>query len=118
MQSNIQRYIVKSSTSYVPRLTRAFAQKAQSEVKSDQKFNVAPAFPDDFEDSPLKSKILEKPNRDQGMKDPDHPTVYEIYESLQGKPPQPLKSTKKTDKPSPKKPDPAEEQRAPELDEM
>ncbi|KAJ5835853.1 hypothetical protein N7447_001879 [Penicillium robsamsonii] len=114
----MQRYIVRSSTSYVPRLTRAFAQKAQSETKGDQKFNVAPAFPDDFEDSPLKSEILEKRNRDQGMKDSDHPTVYEIYESIQGKPPRPLKSTKKTDKPAEKKPDPAGEARAPELDEL
>ncbi|KAJ5383612.1 hypothetical protein N7517_001523 [Penicillium concentricum] len=114
----MQRYIVRSSTSYVPRLTRAFAQKAQSEIKGDEKFNVAPAFPDDFEDSPLKSEILEKRNREQGIKDADHPNIYEIYESIQGKPPQPFKSAKKTDKPAPKKPDPAGEEREPEIDEM
>lgn len=90
----MQRYIVRSSTSYAPRLTRAFAQKVQSRNDGDQKcttsisisigivrkaaynptlVNIGAAFPDDFEDSPLKSQILERRNRNRGIDDSYNP---------------------------------------------
>ncbi|KGO78259.1 hypothetical protein PITC_036270 [Penicillium italicum] len=114
----MKRYIARSSTTYVPRLTRAIAQKAQFENKGDQKFNVAATFPDDIEDSPLKSKILEKRNRNPGIDDSYHPNIYEIYESMQGNPPSPPKSAKIAKPAQKKKPDPVEEEREPELDEL
>jgi hypothetical protein len=35
--------------------------------------NVGATFPDDFEDSPLKSEILQKPNSNPGIEDTYHP---------------------------------------------
>jgi hypothetical protein len=99
--------------------------------------NVGATFPDDFEDSPLKSEILEKRNRNEGVEPSYHPVrtssdishnatplnindqnIYEIYESIQGKPPSPPKSAKKAKPTQKKQPDPAGEERAPELDEL
>ncbi|OQE87081.1 hypothetical protein PENNAL_c0020G04058 [Penicillium nalgiovense] len=111
----MQRYIVRSSTSYVPRLTRAFAQKVQSRNDGDQKFNIGATFPDDFEDSPLKSEILEKRNRNRGIDDSYHPTMDEIIESLRGKP---APHRAKTAKSAQTKRDPVREEREPEIDEM
>ncbi|KAJ9487914.1 hypothetical protein VN97_g5389 [Penicillium thymicola] len=111
----MQRYIVRSSTSYAPRLTRAFAQKVQSRNDGDQKFNIGAAFPDDFEDSPLKSQIIERRNRNRGIDDSYNPTMDEIIESLRGKPPP---ENAKTAKSAQTKRDPVREEREPEIDEM
>jgi hypothetical protein len=35
--------------------------------------NVGATFPDDFEDSPLKSEILQKPEANPGIEDSYHP---------------------------------------------
>ncbi|KAJ5500967.1 hypothetical protein N7527_012088 [Penicillium freii] len=105
----VKRYIVRSSTPYIPRLARASVHgSAQSENKDDKKFNVGATFPDDFEDSPLKSEILQKRNLNPGVEDSYHPTMEEIYESIRGKPaPRRAKTAK-----------PPQEEREPELDEM
>ncbi|KAJ5392855.1 hypothetical protein N7465_011829 [Penicillium sp. CMV-2018d] len=105
----VKRYIVRSSTSYIPRLARASVHgSAQSENKDDKKFNVGATFPDDFEDSPLKSQILQKRNLNPGVEDSYHPTMEDIYESIRGKP-APRRTKAKP---------PPEEEREPELDEM
>lgn len=89
--------------------------------------NVGATFPDDFEDSPLKSEILQKRNPNPGVDESYHPvsisldisialrywqfvcqTMEDIYESIRGKP-----ATEGT-----KAAKPAQEEREPELDEM
>ncbi|KAJ5871143.1 uncharacterized protein N7529_003496 [Penicillium soppii] len=106
----VKRLLVRSSTPCIPRLTRASVHgNAQSENKGDQKFNVGATFPDDFEDSPLKSEILQKQNPNPGIEDSYHPTMEDIYESVRGKStPRSAKAAKPAQ----------EEEREPGLDEM
>ncbi|CAI7637418.1 unnamed protein product [Penicillium discolor] len=105
----VKRYFVRSSAPCIPRLARAVHGNAQPENKGDKKFNVGATFPDDFEDSPLKSEILQKRNRNPGVDESYHPTMEDIYESIRGKPaPGGTKAAKSA----------REEERVPELDEM
>ncbi|KAJ5301588.1 hypothetical protein PENANT_c002G06192 [Penicillium antarcticum] len=107
----IKRYITRSSASYLPRLTRASVQtKTEPQNEGEVGLNVGASFPDDFEDSPLKSEILKRRNKNPGVEESYHPTMEEIYDSVRGK--MPIGKNKKA-KPAPKDPD-----REPELDEM
>ncbi|CAI7648213.1 unnamed protein product [Penicillium palitans] len=105
----VKRYFVRSSAPCIPRLARAVHGNAQSENKDDKKFNIGATFPDDFEDSPLKSDILQKRNPNPGIDDSYHPTMEDIYESIRGKPATGGTKAAKSAQ---------EEEREPELDEM
>ncbi|KAJ5985615.1 hypothetical protein N7499_008097 [Penicillium canescens] len=107
----IKRYLARSSAPYLPRLTRASVHgKAESQPKgNDEPVNVGASFPDDFEDSPLKSEILKRRNKNPGVEESYHPTMEEIYDSVRGKIPVGKKQSAKPAK---------EPEREPELDEM
>ncbi|KAJ5771105.1 uncharacterized protein N7511_003156 [Penicillium nucicola] len=107
----IKRYITRSSASYLPRLSRASVQtKAEPPNKAEDALNVGASFPDDFEDSPLKSEILKRRNKNPGVEESYHPTMEDIYDSVRGKNP--------ADRKQPAKPAPKDPEREPELDEM